>query len=230
MASSGAAVHDSDDSSDSQPSVFARKDAVSESPGSSSSSPSESSSSSPAESVVEYTRRYRKLPKKRKRSIGLRLMTYATGRPRHANWIKKKSREEDGRGLFHMSTVSLLTSLLGYGLKDTKMYYITMDDSSDEGDDEAESSSENGDCESSHDKGDKGKKKADGSKPKGKIYAAGGAGGGGGGPPGAGAIPIKVPPPMTGIPKFSVLPYGIVPPPGSGPRFPPGMIGVPPAL
>ncbi|KAL2203025.1 hypothetical protein CC79DRAFT_1360854 [Sarocladium strictum] len=94
--------------------------------GASPSTSTSSTSSDPQSSKSGWSTSYCKLPKKR--SFSFRFMTWAAGRPRKANYMKKKCRDKDMESeLFHVSTTTLIGSVLGRWPRETKMYWMTME-------------------------------------------------------------------------------------------------------
>lgn len=129
-------------------------------------------------------------------------MTWTAGRPRKANYMKKKYRDKDiDSELFRVSTTTLVSSLLGRWPRETKMYWLTTEADRDDG------------------------KKRDGKKgDEDKHVMSGGLGNGNG----VEGVPIyQPPPPGVGIPfSYAGLDPRLA---GTGIKFPPGMASpVPP--
>ncbi|KAK0385172.1 hypothetical protein NLU13_7650 [Sarocladium strictum] len=197
---------DSDNSSDSRPSIFVINAEAS------SSSSSSSSSSCGTTVAPDWSTAYRKLPKHR--SLSLRFMTWAAGRPRNANCMKKKCRDDErDRELFRVSTSTLIGSMLGRWPTETRMYWVDVDNEKYGGGighgARRGTSSADGDGE-----GDKDETR--------RVFVMSGGSGNeadGGRPVYMHSSGIGIPPP---IPQMDPRYPGI-------PRFPPGMGGVPPA-
>lgn len=186
----------------------------------SSTTSSSSSSSSPLphpRSSRDWNTKYRRLPKDR--SIALRFMTWAAGRPRKANYVKKKYRDDDvDSAMFRVSTSTLIGSALGRWPRKTKMYWVTTSDDGDVSRPGAGGGDATGDENDDDEKDDPTRAP--------RVFVMSGGGGNGNG---AGRGPVFVQQPPGFIPPM-------MPPqmdgrlPGMGPRLPPGMGGVPPLV
>jgi hypothetical protein len=191
-------VVDSDDSSDSHSSILVIDAAESSS--------SSSSSSSDPNIAKDWNIKYRKLPKKR--SLALRFMTWTAGRPRNAEFMKKKYRDEDvDSELFRVSTTTLIGSMLGKWPTETRMYWVTMGENEEGG----------GDGGGGETSGDDDEKKEE----KRRMFVM--TGGSGSGRSGRAPVYVQdagIPPPIPQMdPRF---------PTTAIPRFPPGMGGLAP--